>query len=244
MPDVLVHLEDRYPNLRVQVTEKEPEDSLPALSAGDFDLVLGEEYPDQPLPGVPGADRETLLLDPLELAVPARWGRVGLADVADRPFAMEPEGTTSRRWAVTHCRSHGFEPDVRYTSTDLQVHLRLVEHGLAAALLPQLAHASKHHGVTAVTLDGHPARRVFLCTRTGAQRRPALKAVVDALHSAARGPERPEGRAHSRRQRRAGSRSAVGSLAEAGVSGATWPASAIARASSTATEVTPRNTVR
>ena len=159
MPDVLVHLEDRYPNLRVQVTEKEPEDSLPALSAGDFDLVLGEEYPDQPLPGVPGADRETLLLDPLELAVPARWGRVGLADVADRPFAMEPEGTTSRRWAVTHCRSHGFEPDVRYTSTDLQVHLRLVEHGLAAASspssrTPRNTTASQQSPSTDTPLDG------------------------------------------------------------------------------------------
>ena len=40
---------------------------------------------------------------------------------------------------MTVCRQAGFEPDVRYTSTDLQIHLRLVEHGLAAAMLPDLS---------------------------------------------------------------------------------------------------------
>lgn len=182
VPAVLLRLQDRYPDLRVEVTEMEPELSLPALVAGDFDLVLGEEYPNHPLPRLPGADRDGLLLDPLHLVVPASWGHVSLSDLADRPFAMEPEGTTSREWAAALCRAEGFEPDVRYTSTDLQIHLRLVQHGLAAAILPRLADASSHSDVAAFALDGDPARRVFYCTRTGAKRRPALAALIDGLH--------------------------------------------------------------
>jgi DNA-binding transcriptional LysR family regulator len=185
MPAVLLRLHDRYPDLRVEVTEMEPERSMPALVSGDFDLVLGEEYPNHPLPKLAGADREPLLLDPLQLVVPASWGWVSLADLAARPFALEPEGTTSREWAAAVCRAEGFEPDVRYTSTDLQIHLRLVQHGLAAALLPGLADASAHSGVAAFVLEGDPARRVFYSTRAGSKRRPALAALIDGLHEAA-----------------------------------------------------------
>jgi DNA-binding transcriptional LysR family regulator len=55
---------------------------------------------------------------------------------------MEPVGTTAREWATAVCRQAGFEPEVRYTSTDLQIHLRLVESGLAAALLPDKVQAA------------------------------------------------------------------------------------------------------
>jgi hypothetical protein len=48
-----------------------------------------------------------------------------------------------REWATAVCRQAGFEPEVRYTSTDLQIHLRLVESGLAAALLPDKVQAAR-----------------------------------------------------------------------------------------------------
>lgn len=79
------------------------------------------------------------------------------------------------------CREAGFEPDVTFTSTDLQVQLRMVESGLAAALLPGLSEASQHLGVRVVPLPGRPRRRVFTATRAGGRGRPAIGAVVDAL---------------------------------------------------------------
>jgi DNA-binding transcriptional LysR family regulator len=184
VPGVLLALQERHPDLRVEVTEMEPELSLPALLAGDFDLVVAEEYPNQPLARIPGTDRQTLLLDPLALVTARSWGPVRLSDLAERPFAMEPDGTTSRRWAEAYCRSHGVEPDVRYTSTDLQIHLRLVRHGLAAAILPGLAAAQGQAGVTTAALPGRPRRRVFHSTRTGSRQRPALHAVIAALREA------------------------------------------------------------
>src|ERR1700742_1770137 len=38
-------LATRHPKLRVEVTDAEPETSLPALALGSLDLVLGDQYP-------------------------------------------------------------------------------------------------------------------------------------------------------------------------------------------------------
>lgn len=51
---------------------------------------------------------------------------------------MEPEGTAPRHWAMTLCRNAGLEPDVRFETTDLLLHQRLVEQKHAAAFLPDL----------------------------------------------------------------------------------------------------------
>ncbi|MFE2069498.1 LysR substrate-binding domain-containing protein [Streptomyces sp. NPDC059467] len=45
VPAALRLLREAHPHLRVHVTHMEPERSLPALQARDFDLVLAEEYP-------------------------------------------------------------------------------------------------------------------------------------------------------------------------------------------------------
>ncbi|MFJ8106232.1 hypothetical protein [Streptomyces sp. NPDC096132] len=47
-------------------------------------------------------------------AVPSADGPMAaLRSLADHPWAMEPEGTTARHWAIALCRGAGFEPDVR-----------------------------------------------------------------------------------------------------------------------------------
>ena len=167
LPPALLHLRGHHPDLRVEVTELEPQVSLPALAGGELDLVLAEEYPGHPLPRLLGTDRQDLLSDRLELVAPHGWGPLRLADLAGRPLAMEPPGTPAHEWAVRVCREAGFEPDVTVTSTDLQVQLRMVERGLAAALLPALAEAGGRPGVRVMPLPGRPRRGVFTATRAG-----------------------------------------------------------------------------
>jgi DNA-binding transcriptional LysR family regulator len=79
------------------------------------------------------------------------------------------------------CRQAGFEPDDRYTTTDLQIHLRLVEHGLAAALLPGLSGARDRHDVVAHPLPGRPRRQIFTTVRRGATSQPKIQAFTAAL---------------------------------------------------------------
>jgi DNA-binding transcriptional LysR family regulator len=183
VPHALSQLESQHPFLRVEVTELEPEAALPALAAGEFDLVLGEEYPGQPLPRPRETERLDLLTDELRLITPARWSEQSLPSLASRPFVMEPVGTTARQWATAACRQAGFEPDARYTTTDLQIHLRLVESGLAAALLPDLSGAGDRHDVAAHRLPGHPGRQIFTTVRRGAARHPKIQAFTTALQA-------------------------------------------------------------
>jgi len=179
VPHALSQLEARHPALRVEVTELDPELALPALIAGEFDLVLGEEYPGFPLP----RPRETERHDLLRLITPARWNERSLPSLASRPFVLEPVGTTARQWATATCRQAGFEPDARYTTTDLQIHLRFVESGLAAALLPDLSGASDRQDATAHRLPGRPRRQIFTTVRSGAAHHPKIQTFTTALQA-------------------------------------------------------------
>ena len=191
VPHALSQLMRQHPSLRVEVTELEPEVALPALAAGEFDLVLGEEYPGHPLPRPRETERHDLLTDELRLITPAGWSEQSLTSLASRPFVLEPVGTTAREWATAACRQAGFEPDVRYTSTDLQIHLRLAESGLAAALLPDLSGAGDRQDVLTHRLQGRPRRQIFSTVRSGAACHPRIQAFTTALqaHGPRPGPE-------------------------------------------------------
>ncbi len=181
VPQTLLRLAEQHPQLRLEVTETEPEAALPALVAGQFDLVLAEEYPGRPLAHLRNSERHDLFTDELRLAVPATWPQQSLEELADSPFVLESPGTTAHDWAIAVCRGAGFEPDVRHVSTDLQVHLVLVAHGLAAALLPDLAGAANLDTVAVHDLPGRPTRAVFAAIRRGAAEQPAIRAFIDTL---------------------------------------------------------------
>ncbi|MFF4345763.1 LysR family transcriptional regulator [Streptomyces sp. NPDC001530] len=192
VPAALTRLRDAHPHLRVHVTQMEPERALPALLARDFDLVVGEEYPDNPNPRSNELEQEDLCDDPLRLAQPdpaltadSASPTEALRALAGHPWVMEPQGTAARHWAMTLCRNAGFEPDVRFESTDLLLHLRLVELGHAAALLPDLVWNGRPPTIALRRLPrGHQARRIFTAVRRGRGRHPAIQACRDALRQA------------------------------------------------------------
>ncbi|MEI5099209.1 LysR substrate-binding domain-containing protein [Streptomyces sp. PmtG] len=197
VPAALTLLRAAHPGLRVHVGQLEPETAIPALLARDFDLVVAEEYPGGAEPRPDVLEQEELCRDPLRLALPgpaaADDPRTGPRSLSGHPWVMEPEGTAARRWAMTLCREAGFEPDVRFESTDLLVHLRLAEQGHAAAFLPDLVWGAAAFPAVrpAVTLrdlpDGQGARRIFTVVRRGSSRHPAARAVRRALRDAAGG---------------------------------------------------------
>jgi DNA-binding transcriptional LysR family regulator len=181
IPPALAKLHALHPSLRIEITELEPEIALPALTSGEFDIVLADEYPGHPLPRSRETERHDLLTDELRLVTSTLWTERSLRTLASRPFVMEPVGTTPREWAVAVCRQAGFEPDIRYIATDLHTHLRFVEAGLAAALLPDLAGAEYRQGVVTQRLHGRPTRQIFTTVRSGAARHPAIEALMRAL---------------------------------------------------------------
>jgi len=189
LPPAITALAGRHPGLRVHLTEAEPEHALPALLARDFDLVIAEEYPDSPQPRPAELDVEDLLADPIRLAHPTglRTARsqAALRELAEHPWVMEPAGTAARAWAVTVCRKAGFEPDVRYETSDLLLHIRLVEAGHAAAFVPDLAWNGRRPTVATRPLPKTQAhRRILTAVRHGRAGHPAVRALRAALAAA------------------------------------------------------------
>ena len=181
VPRALSLLADEYPQLRVEITQREPESALDEVWAREFDLVIAEQYPAHAAPRRRELDRVALGRDALRLGVAIGSGIRSLAEAAGRAWVMEPRGTASRHWAEQVCRLAGFEPDVRFETADLQAHISLVETGHAVALLPDLVWAGRAPRVSLVTLPDDPHRTLFTAARTSAAGRPAIIAVREVL---------------------------------------------------------------
>lgn len=178
IPPALMSLTAEHPDLQVTVTHISAELALPALLAGDFDIVLQEEYPGHPRPAAAGAEVTTVGMDPLMLLTPSHEQSTRPEDLAERQWVMEPRGTQARSWTDAWCRGAGFEPHVAYESSDVLLHVRLVAAGLAVGLVPGLAlSASDTRNVHARPLNDDPARRIAVAIRQGSGPSPSVTAV-------------------------------------------------------------------
>lgn len=185
LPDALTLVRSEYPEMRLEVTQQEPEAALHATWTRDFDLVVAEQYPGHAAPRHPELDRVDLTTDPIHLGVSTTLASLHnittLADTACLPWVMEPRGTASRHWAEQACRQAGFEPDVQFETADIQAHIRLVESGNAVALVTGLAWVGRPVTVELIDLPGNPRRTVFTAARRASATSPALVACRDVL---------------------------------------------------------------
>jgi DNA-binding transcriptional LysR family regulator len=181
VPLALTVLANEHPKLRVEITQREPENALDEVWAREFDLVIAEQYPEHAAPVRAELDRVPLHRDALKLGVKTGSPMGSLTEAATAAWVMEPRGTASRHWAEQQCRVAGFEPDVRFETADLQAHVRLIEAGHAVALLPDLLWMGSSPSVTLIDLPGSPERTVFTAARRSAASRPAIIAVRAVL---------------------------------------------------------------
>lgn len=181
VPQALTALATRYPDLRVEVTQREPESALASVWARDFDLVIAEEYPGHSARRLRELDREVLCFDRLRLGIAPGSGIRSIKEASTIPWVMEPRGTASRHWSEQLCRVAGFEPDVRFETADLQAHIRLIESGNAVAILPDLVWAGRAPSVDLVDLAGAPQRTVFTSVRSASAGQSTIVACRQVL---------------------------------------------------------------
>jgi len=82
------------------------------------------------------------------------------------------------------CRQAGFEPDVRFESTDPLLHAHLVRTGHAVAFIPALLAPRHLAGTQLVSLPGDPHRVLYTAVRAGRAEHPAIRAFRAALSGA------------------------------------------------------------
>jgi DNA-binding transcriptional LysR family regulator len=182
------------PDLRCELIESEPEESLPALALGDVDLVLADEWKHQPHARPAGVDREDLFLDPVHLVLsddhPAARRHshaVPLAELAAEAWTTGHRETGWEEMTSRTCREvGGFDPDIRHRTNDSVTSLALVGDGQAVTLLPQLVRPEDqpHVAVRAIA-EGAVHRTIYTATRAADAKRPSVQALLAAVRAAA-----------------------------------------------------------
>jgi DNA-binding transcriptional LysR family regulator len=199
VPAAWAALADSAPQVRLDLTEMEPEESLPAMLRHETDVAVAHEYDLLPRPLDPLFERRELLDDPVVLAIPAdsalalaaggpvplaAGGPVPLATLAGQPFLAPRQGTSCAEMIQRACARAGFVPRVVARASDFQVLLSLVAAGAGVTLVPGLAARWLPPRVRLVPPADPVTRRVFTVSRRGGDRKPAVRVVLDALQAA------------------------------------------------------------
>lgn len=177
----------RFPEVELNLGEAEPNESLPALRAGEYDIALAYDFVLHP--EEPGRDlgRQLILEETMEVALPkghplAASKSVRLSDLAEEDWLCGVSRGSCREHVIRICQKAGFDPRIGFESDDYTVLQGLVAGGLGVALLPELALSGKHSGIVVRPVTGKPpVRRVWAVTREGGARSPATEAMLGVL---------------------------------------------------------------
>lgn len=189
VPDVVGLLARRHPDLVVGSRELDPDEVPDALRLGEVDVAFVLDYPHAPGPREDGLEYLVLGRERFRLVAPANQGLppvVDLASLAARPFVASPPHVSCGRCVVQACREAGFEPVIRHEVDGYPAALRLVAGGAGVALVPDLGLIDVPAGVAIRELAESVYRTIELAYRQSSVRRPAVRAVIEAVLETAR----------------------------------------------------------
>jgi len=181
------------PHVEINLTEMEPEESLPTVLRGETDVAIAHEYDVVPRPLDALFERRELLRDPVLVAMPANslasladdCGTVNLRSLADQAFLVPRADTSCAEMIQRACAQAGFAPRIAARARDFHVLLSLAAVGAGVSLVPRLAARHVPQGVRLVAPARPVTRRIFSVSRRGGDRKPAVRLVLDALNEAA-----------------------------------------------------------
>ncbi|TDD55794.1 LysR family transcriptional regulator [Nonomuraea terrae] len=194
MPAAIVELKQRHPDLWVQLNEREPDRVMREVSRGELDLGIVQDWLNRPIAMPEGLSKAILLDDIADVAVPVSHPLAGareieLRDLCGEQWISSAPGTVCHDWLVFTLRSASVEPVIACMADEYPTQLALVAAGLGCAIVPRLGRDCVPDGVRLVPLRPRQSRRIYAVWRADAARRPAIRAMVDALTEASRTQE-------------------------------------------------------
>ncbi len=187
VPDAISIFDHRYPGVELSLAEAEPDECLPELKAGEYDLAVvfdyktpfGDAHDDE-------IERVHLLDDVLHLAVPADHPLATRARLRLEDLAGESWINGSRmcgEFTIQACLAAGFEPRVSLESNDYATMQGLVAAGVGVTLIPDLVlDTGVNPGVAVIPFTGEPlVRRIWAATPANGYRAPATEAMIEIL---------------------------------------------------------------
>ncbi|MES4892652.1 LysR family transcriptional regulator [Streptomyces sp. NPDC096012] len=190
-PGALGALRAEHPGLRVRSSELEPEQGIAGVVRGDLDLAVVLDWYNKPMPVPDGLVKAPLLDDPAEVALPAGHrladrDEVDLTEFAEDEWITWGQGEFCHEWLMFTLRSKGIEPIVGHRAGETHTQLGLVAAGLGVCIAPLLGRDPVPEGVVLVPLRQRVRRHVYVVWRADADRRPSIRAAVEALRTTAR----------------------------------------------------------
>jgi DNA-binding transcriptional LysR family regulator len=192
MPLAIAAFRAAYPDVVLSLVEGEPEELIPRMRDGEFDLGLIFEFEGTGELG-PGLRSAPLFEDPMKLAMPkghrlVRKDRVTLEDLSEEAWVQTSEASACARHVVRTCRAAGFEPRVSFESDDYLTVQGLVAAGVGVALIPELALSQTVSYDIAVRVlhPSGPVRHVVAATPGRGVSLPATAAMLEILRDTAR----------------------------------------------------------
>jgi DNA-binding transcriptional LysR family regulator len=182
----------RHPAVELELFEREPEDAIPMLKAGELDIALSIGYPGvgHAHPPTDGIELITLFQDPMYLAMRAehrlaRKSRVRLSEFAEENWIHSACKGTCGAVALKALHSAGFEPNVVFETDDYNVAQGLVAAGMGVTLLPEMALANARDDLVIKAVGTQvPLREILVCLAAGAYRSPGTEAMLGILDEA------------------------------------------------------------
>ncbi|MEU2563887.1 LysR family transcriptional regulator [Streptomyces longispororuber] len=189
LPTALASLRTHHPDLRVSAVELEPQAGVRQVVRGDLDLAVVLDWYNKPLPMPDGLMKAALLDDPADVAMPADHPladrpEVDLEDFADDEWITWTEGEFCHEWLMFTLRGQGFEPRIAHRAEEHHTQLALVAAGFGVCVVPRLGRDPMPAGVRTAPVRHRVRRHVYVVWRADADRRPSIRAAVEALRAA------------------------------------------------------------
>jgi DNA-binding transcriptional LysR family regulator len=196
MPLAIATFRASYREVTLTLSEGEPQEMVPRLRAGEFDLALLFEFSEADEVGgsYPSAEdlkRVDLLDDPMYLVLPqkhplAARGTLRLEDLRSEAWVQTSQSSPCARHVVRCCHAVGFEPTVSFESDDYQTVQGLIAAGVGVALIPELALSVVRDDIVVRSLAPHPpVRRVTVALASETRLTPAASAMLRILEETA-----------------------------------------------------------
>ncbi|MFI9318264.1 LysR family transcriptional regulator [Kitasatospora aureofaciens] len=144
VPKALAQLHTTYPDVRVSLSQLEPEAGYSRLKRGDMDLTLSYDYDFIPQPPPRTLRRTLIARDPVVAVVPtghhlADRDVIDLASLASETWIAAPEAALRLELLAQIAKTPGFRARLEYEGDDFNTVLGFVAAGLCVAVMPQLA---------------------------------------------------------------------------------------------------------
>lgn len=177
----------QFPEVALSLGEDDPEDSIPALKRGEYDVAIVYDFELHPFDEDPDLTLTPLLSERMHLVLPpehelAERDSVELSELREEAWLGGARGGSCRELTVLSCLMAGFEPEISFETSDYNVMQSMIASGLGVTLLPDLALAFRHPGVAVVSIcPTAPTRRVWAVTLTSGSRSAATESMVEVL---------------------------------------------------------------